>query len=170
MARKRRTGQHLTAEEEKLAKADFLATFIDTCNVTKACKVAGISRNTLYCVWLLSDDSEFKERWADANEAVNDTIREAILTRGTVGWDEITTKTVTDQLGEKTETTTVHKFDPGLLKFMAQARMPEFKERLDVTTDGHGIGDYEAIAAIADDPDKAEKAADLIKLLAGYSQ
>lgn len=160
----------MTPDEQREAKDLFLASFAVSGIIKSACDSAGISRDTLYYTWLKNDPA-FKAAYDIALEESNDVIREEIRRRAITGVVK-TTKVVEESPdGTTTKITTVREYDSALLRFFAQSRMAEFKERLDITTAGEKVeSPYEAIASIVSDPERAESAARLIESIAGYSQ
>lgn len=98
------------------ARATFLATLTHACNVTEACRAAGIGRQTAY-KWR-EDDAEFAEAWqAAVDEAVDKLEREA-WRRGVEGIE----KPVTYQ-GEITAT--YLEYSDRMLELLIKAHRPE---------------------------------------------
>lgn len=64
------------------ARAAFLEVFSDTCNVSEACRAAGIGRRSVY-EWR-DDDKDFAADWAEAEAAAIDKLEKA-------AWDRATT-------------------------------------------------------------------------------
>lgn len=117
--------------------------------VTKAAAVAGVNRSTVYA-WQ-RDDEAFAERFAEAIGERDDALREIIWNRAYVGWQEPVFQ-LGRQVGE------VHKYDSVLLQKLAAAILPEFRERVDVTTNGQAIG-ATTYSLVLNDPEAAELAA-----------
>ena len=161
MPAKRVSGHRIAKSDLTKVQRVFLETFADTANVRLACRVAGIgARSTVYD-WRKTN-AAFDALWVLAEEDANDLIREEIWRRGMTGWDEIETITTDDGTRSKV----VHKYDAGLLVRLAQARIPEYKARVDVTIEDTARGQ---IDAILNDPAAAAIACSLIEHLAGYS-
>lgn len=132
-------------------QAKFLAAFAECAVISWAANKAGVSRRTVYN-WI-DDDPNFKTAYDETLQEANDAIRAEIWRRGVQGWDE-------PQFQRGVRVGTVRKYDAALLMFLAKARMPEYRERMDVTTNGQPIGIY---AAIISDPTTAELAAQLLE-------
>lgn len=134
MPAKRVQGRNIIKDALTKTQRVFLETFADTANVRLACRVAGIgARSTVYD-WRKTN-AAFDALWVIAEEDANDLIREEIWRRGMTGWDEIETITTDDGTRSKV----VHKYDAGLLVRLAQARIPEYKTRVDVTSGDRSI-------------------------------
>lgn len=161
----RRQGQKLSKTDQADLKKKFLEVFKEQANFSEACRQADdVARQTVY-QWLDSDP-DFKTAYSEAVEIANDIVRAEIWRRGVTGWDE--TETTVDSDGMKVKT--VHKYDSGLLRFLAQARMPEFKERLDLTSGGEAIQPgYDFISGIVNNPDRAAAAARLLEAVTSVS-
>lgn len=155
----RRPGQKPLPDEKAKAQETFLKVFRQTAIVGMAARKAGIARSTVYS-WLDSDP-DFKAAFELAEKDANDRLREAIYERGVEGVQEVTT--VTGKDGEVKMRTTVRKYDTRLLVLLAQARMPEFRTSMDVTSGGKPLGAYEAIANAAADPTTTELASQLLE-------
>lgn len=160
-----------TAAQERFCKA-----LAKEGNVSEACRLSKVARATVYS-WL-RDDPAFKADYDIANELANDVIRHEIYRRGVKGWVEVEESitydsSILDAKGMPTiaerKIRRVEKYDSGLLKFLASSRMEEFKDRLDVTTDGKTLSSgWDNLADIIADPARANAAATLITELAGY--
>ena len=76
-----------TAAQRKQEKAHSQARFLDilrvSCNVTEACKVAGISRRSAY-VWREADP-DFAAAWKHAEEEAADSLEQVAWKRATEG-------------------------------------------------------------------------------------
>lgn len=163
---RRRPGQTMGHELQEEQKAAFLASYRDLGIVRHAAACVGIHRSLVY-QWR-ETDIDFADAFVAATEDANDLIREEIWRRGVKGWKE-TTKTVEIRPDGSTytRTVTVHRFSDALLRMAAISRMPEFRPRLDITSNGEQLGAYRAIAEIADDPVKSAAANDLLAIIAG---
>jgi hypothetical protein len=137
-ARVRRPGQHLTAEERKVAQETFLKSFALTANVRAACMKAGVSRETIY-KWQ-EHYTEFGLRFRQASEDANDLIRAELFRRAVQGVDEPVVSSgklvyTEDERGQK-KMLTRKVYSDQLLSLLAKARMPEFRERQRVEMSG----------------------------------
>jgi hypothetical protein len=135
------------------AQATFLEAFAECGIIRSAAKAAGIARQTVYD-WK-NNDPAFAARYEVAEADANDVLREEIRRRAVDGWDEPVYQGG-DLVG------TIRRYDSGLLKFIAQSRMPEFRDRLDVTSGDETLGAHERINAIVNDPQAASLACDLL--------
>lgn len=61
------------------ARAKFLATLAETCNVTEACRAAAIGRTAAYA-WR-DDDPDFAQAWANAEEEAVDALEQVARKR-----------------------------------------------------------------------------------------
>lgn len=153
MAR-RRQGQTLGAIALARAQDAFLEAFANGGVLRTAAKVAGVARQTIYD-WK-NNDPAFAARYELAEADANDVLRGEAWRRAVTGWDEPVFQGG-DQVG------TVRKFDAGLLKFIMQARMPEYRDKLDVTSNSETLGAAHVnIAQIINDPEAASLACDLL--------
>lgn len=121
--RVRRPGEHMTEGERADAKEQFLEAYCQGLSITASCKAAHIARSRLY-EWLEHDEA-FSVRYHQAKEAGDDALRDEIRRRAVEGWDE-----EVYQLGNYVGT--VHKYSDTLLIFQAKARMPEYRDKVDV--------------------------------------
>lgn len=147
----RKQGHSLTDEERAQAKDAFLLAFSKTGNYGQSAIAAKVSRSTVDD-WR-RDDPEFAKRYQLAESDAADAIRGEITRRGITGWEE-----PVYQHGKKVGS--VRKYSDQLLALLARARLPEFKEKLDVTTAGQPLGNYYA-ALIVNNPELSELAARL---------
>jgi hypothetical protein len=150
--RVRRHGQRLTKEERAAAQELFLQVFSSTAILTAACKQAGVSRNTVY-EWLEKDEP-FNLRYHQAELEAQDVVRAAIHRRGIEGVDEpvisqgrlvFINEEVTLEDGTKVvrqRPLTVKKYSDTVLLRMAGARLPEYREKLDLTMQGQVTHDH----------------------------
>jgi hypothetical protein len=138
-ARVRTRGQHLTAKQRIEAQEAFLASYNQGHSITKSCKAAGVSRETLY-TWK-EHDEPFMLRFNQAKEEGDDVIRDEIYRRGVEGWEE-----PVYQL--KVRVGTVRRYSDQLLERLAKARMPEYRDKQQVEISGQL--DINVLAAEAD--------------------
>jgi hypothetical protein len=150
--RARRSGVRLTKEERAAAQALFLQVFSSTAIVAAACKQAGISRNTVY-EWLEKDEP-FSFLYHQAELDAQDVVRAAIHRRAVEGVDEpvisqgklvFITEEVTLEDGTKVlrqRPLTVKKYGDSVLLSMAKARLPEYREKVDLNVQGNMTHDY----------------------------
>ena len=120
---KRRPGETLTAEQVAAAKIAFLDAYAAHGNVGAACDAARIHRSTVYR-WL-EHDEPFSLLYTQAKTEYDDLIREEIDRRARRGWSE-----TVYQLAKRAGT--VRKYSDTLLIFQAKARMPEYRDKVDV--------------------------------------
>lgn len=121
--RVRGRGKHLSVRQRAQVQATFLDAFAKTANVTESCEIAGIHRSTVYD-WQEHDEA-FSLQYHVAEAEANDRIRTEIRRRAIDGWDEDVY-----QLGHFAGK--VRKYSDTLLIFHAKARMPEYRDKLDV--------------------------------------
>lgn len=158
-SKRRRSGQRLAEQERAQAQDTFLAAFAECGILKQAAHVAGVDRATVYA-WR-DHDSAFRARFELAEADANDVIRGEIRRRGVDGWDE-----PVYQGGELVGT--IRRYSDGALFRLAASRMPEYRDKLDVTSDSKAIGQTHAsILALINDPDAAALACDLLARLAG---
>jgi hypothetical protein len=146
-ARARRQGESLTLGEIEQAKASFLADYAKHGNVGHACDMARIHRSTIYR-WL-EHDEEFLMLHHQAREDYCDSLRHEIYRRAHTG----VLKPVY-QGGKKVGQ--VREYSDTLLIFESKARMPEYREKVQLEQTGqvtvsHDFGDDPTTAAIARD-------------------
>ena len=175
-----RAGETMNATQRKEAKASFLLSLRTDPNVSLACDVAEISRETAYA-WRKSDQA-FALSWDNALERCRDTARSSIYQRGIYGWDEpalsqgqlvYTTEPVLDDAGKQTfekgkpvyrrgEVVMVHKWSDSLAAAYAKANLPEYKDKPQVNIN----------AQLADLAEQAKQAllADLAAQIANEDQ
>jgi hypothetical protein len=77
VARRRRRGQPITLEQRAEAKRRFLEAFAEQKDATKAARVAGVHRSTLYDWRGLDED--FARAWRDVEEAVIDELEANVI-------------------------------------------------------------------------------------------
>jgi hypothetical protein len=153
----------LTPEEHAIAQEEFLAEYAIHGNVQAGCNKAGVSRNSVYR-WLEKDET-FSLRYEQAKVAYCDLLRQEINRRGARG----VLKPVYYQ-GEKVGT--IREYSDTLLIFQAKAKMPEYRDKVQVEQTG-GI-DVRTLAtlravverAFPDDADAAERIADALASMA----
>lgn len=133
----RRQGQHMTAEERKVAQETFLRSFALTANVRAACLKAGVARSTIYA-WQ-EHDTAFGLRFRQASEDANDLIRAELFRRAVQGVEEPVVsvgKLVYIEENGQRKPLTRKVYSDQLLSLLAKARMPEFRERQRVEMSG----------------------------------
>lgn len=157
-AHDRPQGQKVWPEIVPDLKAKFLEEYVANGGViTHAAKAIGVAPATPRN-WMRQDPS-FLAQFEVARQEANDTIRTEIVRRAVEGWDE-----EVYQNGHFVGT--VHKYDSNLLMFYAKSRMPEFRERVDITSDGQHLNAHETIVEAANDPEASELVNRLIERLA----
>src|SRR5437660_1395509 len=141
-ARKRRSGQYMKAAERQQAQEAFLVSFAKYANVAAACKKVGISRNTVY-QWQEHDES-FALAYKQAELDAADVLRREAFRRAVVGWDE-----PVYQLGRLAGT--VRKKSDAVLLAMLKARVPEYRDKVDINANIQGSVSHD----IPDNPEAA---------------
>jgi hypothetical protein len=147
--------QHTLYRKEAM-KEEFIAIFRETANVKLAAAKVGIDRKTVYR-WR-QEDPDFAAKWAEAEEDANDTLRAEIYRRAVSGWDE-------PVVSAGKLVTHVHKYSDTLLIFLAKARMPEFRDKVDVNGN-LAVGAYKVIEQASSDPGTTALANELLTRLA----
>lgn len=138
-------------------KAGFLEEFVANGGVvTGAAKAVGTTSRTIYN-WLKADP-EFKDAFEDARQAANDTLRREIHRRAVEGWEE-----PVYQGGNLVGYT--RKYSDTLLIFQAKARMPEYRDRMDITSNDQHINAHETIVEAVNDEQTTALAAELLERL-----
>lgn len=175
-----RLGGPMSAAQRKEAKRLFLEYLKSDPNVSAACDLACISRDTAYR-WR-DQDSKFADGWESALERLHNKARSSIYQRGIIGWDEpvvsmgqLVYEMVpvvdenNDQVYEKSKPKmrrgkpiTLHKWSDSLAALYAKANLPEYKEKQ--TIDFHLQMSEEAEKA------KNEVLADLASAIANEDQ
>lgn len=167
--RKRRAmGQNIGAADKPNVQAAFIQAFRDIGIIRRAAEKAGVDRSLIH--YWRENDSAFADAFELAEQDANDVIRSEIYKRAISGWIETVTTVEVDSEGNTTtKTVKSRKYSDAMLRLIAMSRMAEFRDRLDMATAGEQLGAYRAIASIADDPIKAQRASDLLRLIAGPS-
>ncbi len=153
---KRRSGQILTEEERTIAQETFLTAFAEYANVTHAAAKAGVDRSAVY-LWRHSDPS-FAERFSTASEEADDVLRMEAYRRAVIGDLEPVVS------GGKV-VTHIRKRSDTLLILLMRARMPEFRDKVDISGN-LTVGAYRVIEEASSNPEIAERVSDLLKLIA----
>ena len=83
--KKRPQGQHLSERALAIAKRDFLATLLETCNIAESCRRANVARKT--AVAWRDVDAAFAEAWDEALEAGLDDLEQTARKRAHGGSD-----------------------------------------------------------------------------------
>jgi hypothetical protein len=137
--RARRSGQRLKADERKAAQDKFLLTFAATANVAASCLQAEIDRSTVY-KWL-EHDEPFTFRYHQAEQDALDVIRAAIQRRGIEGVEEhvLSQGKVVFINGKPLMQ---RRYSDACLLAMAKARVPEYREKVDLNVQGSVTHDY----------------------------
>lgn len=162
-----------TALEDYQAQEVFLSALRDVGILRHAYDKAKISRAKIKR-WL-NDDPEFMRLYNEAVEESTERAEQIAYTHGVDGWIETETIEEYALIGDELKVVAkrvkkIKRYDSGLLKFVLSKRKPEYKERLDITTQDEKLGaGYEFIAAIVNDQERANAACDLISKLAGDS-
>lgn len=140
-----------TAAQRKECKQLFIDALKKNPNVSAACDMAGIGRQTVY-KWR-DHDKTFAQAWDDAIEYTRDTARSSIYMRGILGWDEPVVAQgrvvydmvpALDEHGEQIydddgvpqmkcgERLLMHKWSDSLASLYAKANLPEYKDKAQV--------------------------------------
>lgn len=135
------------AKQRKQAQEAFIDSLKSDPNVSLACDVADISRDTAYR-WR-NGSEDFAKQWDDAIERSKDVARSSIYQRGILGWDELVVsmgqavyeyEPVLDEDGNQVyekgkpkmkrgNLLTIHKWSDSLAALYAKANLPEYKEK-----------------------------------------
>jgi len=126
-ARKRGKGKHLTQQEKQEIQEKFLASFAVNANVSASCKIASITRTTVY-EWQ-EHDEQFSMRYKAAEQEANDVIRAELFRRGVEGYDKPVVSMGRVVYGSDGYPLTEKVYSDNLLSLLAKARMPEFKDK-----------------------------------------
>jgi hypothetical protein len=156
------TGEHLTPEERAEAQETFLAAYAVHGNVTAGCDKAEVDRSFVY-YWIEHDET-FSLRYEQAKARYCDRLRQEIDRRAVHG-----VKKPVYYQGEKVGD--IQEYSDTLLIFQAKAKMPEYRDKVQVEQTG-GI-DVRALAtlravvehAFPDDPEAAERIADALAVV-----
>lgn len=130
------------------ARATFIATLAETCNVSEACRAAHIGRRTAYD-WRESDES-FAEAWSSAEQEAADKLEREAWRRGVEGTD----KPVVHQ---GAITATYKEYSDRLLEILLKAHRPDrFVERREISGAGGAplVTRIELVAPDVDGPDQ----------------
>lgn len=115
-----------TPENEKV----FLDALACTCNVSKACLVAGLSRTTVY-EWR-SENPDFAARWDQARRVGADVIEDEAIRRAVEGIDE-------PIYYQGVLVDTVKRYSDTLAIFLLKGAKPEvYKDRIQSEVSGPG--------------------------------
>lgn len=151
-------GVPLTDEERAAAQDAFLSAFRETGVVRYGADAAGVSRNTILD-WR-TRYPDFGARYQEALDDADDVVRAEIHRRGVEGWLE-----PVYQGGKKVGT--IRRYSDNILKLLAQSRMSEYRDRVDVTSAGQPLGSYEHIAELAADGEASQLVEQALDRLAG---
>jgi hypothetical protein len=134
--------------KRKQQKDAFLESLRKDPNVSLACDVAKISRDTAYR-WKDTDE-QFAKAWEASIDRAKDVVRSAIYQRAAYGWDEVALSMnrvvyyytpVLDDKGnqrydskgqpmmQRGDVVHIHKWDTALQLGYAKANLPEYKEK-----------------------------------------
>lgn len=147
-----RQGYRLTDAERDEAKATVLRVLAEQGTVRAACAAAGVHRSMLD-VWAEHDET-FAIELRYAKLDADDRYREEIRRRGVDGVPEPVVSQGRIVLTPDGTPLTVQKYSDALLMFQAKARMPEYREKVDITTTTNPFaGVADAIVTALHDPD-----------------
>ena len=111
-------------------RAEFLSALSSTGNVSEACRLTGVARNSMY-LWKQSDPA-FAEEWAKHLAAGAELLEDEAIRRAREGWDE-----PVYYQGEVCGT--VRKYSDTLLIFLLKGQMKErYGDRVAHTGDNGG--------------------------------
>ena len=127
----------LTSEERAVAQETFLNTYATRGNATAGCGAAGVGRTSINR-WLERDEA-FSTRYEQAKAKYCDRLRQEIDRRAVNG----VLKPVYYQ-GEKVGT--IREYSDTLLIFQAKAKMPEYREKVQV--EQTGVWDMQTLVAL----------------------
>lgn len=130
----RKRGKRLTVRELATAKETFLTAFRQSANVTYSCRAANVGRTAIYD-WLEKDEA-FSLSYRHAELEAQDVIRLAILQRAIQGVEEPVVNAGRLVRNEDGSVLTVKKYSDSLLALLAKARLPEFRNAVDVQVSG----------------------------------
>jgi hypothetical protein len=99
------------------ARTTFVAVLVETCNVTEACRAAGIGRQSAYD-WR-GDDPAFAQAWDDALEAAADMLEQVAFERAKSGQSD------------------------RMLEILLKAHRPKYREKQQVEVSGPNGGPIE---------------------------
>lgn len=136
VVKRRRSGQHPSADEVARAQQLFLDSFRLNANITHSCRAAGIVRATFYR-WQEHDET-FSLRYKDAEHESNELVEGEIFRRAVRGVQRplhFQGRLVTDDQGQPV---TVTDYSDTLLMFMAKKRMPQYRDRQQVAMEVTG--------------------------------
>lgn len=133
-ARKRRSGQQLGKRAREQAQAAFLQHFARYANVAAACRKVGISRAIVY-QWQEHDEA-FAIAYKQAELDAADVLRREAFRRAVVGWEE-------PVVSAGKMVCTVRKKSDAVLLAMLKARVPEYRDKVDINTTIQGNVTYD---------------------------
>lgn len=137
--------------ERKRLQAAFLEAFAARGVVRAAAQAAGVARSTVY-EWRETDPT-FGKAFADASEEANDKIREEVWHRAITGWVETTVTVETDPDGKETKRIVKRRrYSDTMLRLLAISRLPEYRDRLDITSQDGRLDMAVIFRAIVEDP------------------
>lgn len=123
----RKTGKHLTKKEKTETQDTFLEEFAKNANISLSCKIANITRTTVY-EWQ-EHDSTFSLRFKIAEQEANDVIRAEIHRRGIEGYSKPVVSMGKVVYGPDGQPLTENVYSDALLSLLAKARMPEYRDK-----------------------------------------
>lgn len=107
--------------------------------IQTACTMVGISRTT---VERWRKDEAFQEMFRVATDQANDIIRHAIYRRAVVGVKKMKPVIYKGEIVDEVEVT---EYSDLLLIFLAKSRMPEFRDKLDLTANVQPMKQYVSV-------------------------
>lgn len=152
----RKRGGPMSVKRRSQAQEAFLLVFAESANLTQAAAAAGVNRSTVYD-WQEHDET-FSMRYKQAEAEACDVIRAAVHEHAIRGWDEPVVS-MGKVVYVDNKPLMLHKYDSSLLARLAAARLPEFREKVDINANIQGNMSHD----FADDPEAAALARALIR-------
>ncbi len=106
-------------EHTEHAKTKFLKTFLQTCHIAKAAKLAGVGRTTVYD-WLRSDEA-FRTSFEEVRESIRDSLEAEAFRRAVKG-----TRKPVYQQGQLVGY--VREYSDGLLTLLLKAHDAKYRD------------------------------------------
>jgi hypothetical protein len=147
-------------------RAAFLDALERCGNVTQAAAAAGVERTSMYRV--RAADPEFAAKWEEAAELGADALEDEARRRAHDGVEEPLTCARGLILDDYGQPVTVRKYSDTLLIFLLKGARPEkYRDNVHVTAKATNIGVTLVMERLQNDPQFAERANSLARLLTG---
>lgn len=138
-------------------------------NITEAARVVGVSRPTLYDY--RKADAEFAAEWDRAVELGADALEDEARRRAYDGVDELLTCSRGLIHHDDGSLAMVRKYSDTLLIFLLKGAKPErYRDNVHVSSQSASFGVTVVLERIQNDPRYAERANELVRLLAGTAE